>query len=449
MPKNAIKHIVAISMVFMLAVSALPAGALWIDDEGAGAETVYAARRNSRSHSYSRQRPRKSSDSSYGSYSSWAKEYINVSDKLGLIPELFEDMPLDEPVTRLEFCYISMQLYALFSQEYPDMPDGTFADCDDPEVLMAYALGIVDGYGNGEYLPDNPITRQEMFKLLNNLLSSLDIKPDVQDAFVKYVLKSFDDTHQIQSWAVSPSCVMIGADITNGVGDTKLDPNGKTSREQAIVMAFRVYNAIINGDFDNTRNFTYTPGYKGSGSSQSYGKSGDYSQKKAAAKAAYNQKYEQIFGSLSTPVYTSSEEASKHMVSVTVNVWNYNTDGVKVSTTRSVTVHKNIAETVKLIFEEIYNGPEKFPIYSIGGYAWRGGTSEHNWGVAVDINANENMMIKDGVILAGSLWKPGVNKYSIPPDGDVVAAFAKYGFAWGGNAWKSSNDYMHFSFFGE
>ena len=33
--------------------------------------------------------------------------------------------------------------------------------------------------------------------------------------------------------------------------------------------------------------------------------------------------------------------------------------------------------------------------------------------------------------------------------GDVYNAFTKYGFAWGGNAWHSKRDYMHFSYFGK
>ena len=38
--------------------------------------------------------------------------------------------------------------------------------------------------------------------------------------------------------------------------------------------------------------------------------------------------------------------------------------------------------------------------------------------------------------------------YSIPEGGDVYNAFTKYGFTWGGNAWSSKRDYMHFSYFG-
>ena len=39
--------------------------------------------------------------------------------------------------------------------------------------------------------------------------------------------------------------------------------------------------------------------------------------------------------------------------------------------------------------------------------------------------------------------------FSIPEGGDVYNAFTKYGFAWGGNAWHSKRDYMHFSYFGK
>jgi hypothetical protein len=58
------------------------------------------------------------------------------------------------------------------------------------------------------------------------------------------------------------------------------------------------------------------------------------------------------------------------------------------------------------------------------------------------------MIKSDGTVVCGSFWEPGSCPYSIAEDGDVVSAFAKYGFSWGGNAWRSSHDYMHFSYLG-
>ncbi len=138
------------------------------------------------------------------------------------------------------------------------------------------------------------------------------------------------------------------------------------------------------------------------------------------------------------------------MVTVTIDVWKIDSSGNKYPSTLSLKVNKNLEAPIKAIFAEIFSGDEKFPIKTIDGYAWRSNTrSEHRLGLAVDINPNENcMVLKDGRIVSGSYWRPGSDPYSIPANGDVVNAFKRFGFTWGGNAWRSCNDYMHFSYFG-
>jgi hypothetical protein len=146
--------------------------------------------------------------------------------------------------------------------------------------------------------------------------------------------------------------------------------------------------------------------------------------------------------------FQSSAEAAKNMTMVTIKVWDLDSSGKKVTRTKNLTVHKYIAEDVVAIFDEIYNGPEKFPIHSVSGY--RAGTSgEHSKGTAIDINPNENYEVySDGRVGTGSFWKPGQNPYSIPENGDAVKAFRAHGWGWGGTDWKSKKDYMHFSYFG-
>ena len=165
---------------------------------------------------------------------------------------------------------------------------------------------------------------------------------------------------------------------------------------------------------------------------------------------SYESRCKRIFKTTYYKDFTSSSQASAQMKTISVKVWDINSSGKKYTKTLRVTVHKNIASTVQQIFKEIYNGKEKFPIHSIGGYSWRGNSSssEHCEGLAIDINANENAMINKttGKILSGSFYKPGVNPYSIPANGDVVKAFEKYGFYWGD--WSTKADYMHFSYFG-
>ena len=159
-----------------------------------------------------------------------------------------------------------------------------------------------------------------------------------------------------------------------------------------------------------------------------------------------------IFGTSNTNKYENEAAAKANIVEVCVPVWRLNkATGEKKASKQYFLVNKALAEDVVKIFTEIYNDPSQFPIYEIGGYNWRSNanTSEHNSGLAIDINANENYQIyPDGRIGAGSYWKPYEDPHSIPEDGIVVRTFEKYGFSWGGNSWTSNKDYMHFSYLG-
>lgn len=164
----------------------------------------------------------------------------------------------------------------------------------------------------------------------------------------------------------------------------------------------------------------------------------------------YEQKARRIFGKNYYVEYKTSAAASKDMKTIQIKTWDINSKGKKYTRYHYLTVHKNIAGTVQQIFKTIYNGKEKFPIKDVGGYSWRGNNSGslHCEGVAIDINYNENAQFNGatGKPMTGELYKPGKNPYSIPPNGDVVKAFEKYGFIWGD--WFSNPDYMHFSYFG-
>lgn len=166
------------------------------------------------------------------------------------------------------------------------------------------------------------------------------------------------------------------------------------------------------------------------------------------ADESYESRYNRIFGKRKKGYYSSSSKAKKNMKTFKVKVWDINSHGKKYKRSFYLTVHKNIAPSVKQMFQEIYKSKERFPIHDIGCFSWRGknSNSEHCIGLAFDINANENYMIQGKKILAGSVWKPKKNKYSIPLKCDLVRILEKYGFSRG--LWGDRKDYMHFSYFG-
>ncbi len=155
-----------------------------------------------------------------------------------------------------------------------------------------------------------------------------------------------------------------------------------------------------------------------------------------------------LFGDSNKDCFENEKEALMHITTVTVDVWRLNeTTGEKYASTETIAVNSALADDVRGIFNLIFEGEERFPINYLSGFSWGRTTGEHSKGAAIDINYNENpYMSKDGTVIVGSHYNPGEDPYSIAPDGDVVSAFSAFGWGWGGEGWWSNAwDYMHFS----
>lgn len=166
----------------------------------------------------------------------------------------------------------------------------------------------------------------------------------------------------------------------------------------------------------------------------------------------YYQRIKRAFGSEKKKKsnFKTAKKASKQMKQIKIKVWDYEKGkkGKKVTKTKYLTVNKRLAPSIQQMFSEIYKSKEKQVIKDIGCYSYR--TGEHMYGLAIDINPNENYMI-DKVngkkkIIAGSYWKPKNDPYSIPADCEMVRIMKRYGFYRG--EWGERKDYMHFSYFG-
>lgn len=376
--------------------------------------------------------------------SDWFISELSELSAAALLPSSLNDADLTQPTTRLELCQMAAAFWQALYGSLPSGGTSPFIDVDDPAVTACYQLGLVGGYGEGIFAPNDPLTRQQMFCVVYQMMQCMGAAPQGDMA----LLSGYADGALVAEWAQLPAAALLAQGIVHG-SDGLLLPEQTLTREQTLAMLWRGWqSAAAQADW----NEIYSDASDTLDGSQADEPQPGQEQTDSAlgsADESYEEKYTRIFGSPDAAKYATEAEAKAHMVTITVPVWNFNTDHVKVQTSRTLVVHEAIADTVMAIFTEIYNGPERFPIYSVGGYSWRGdGTSEHNWGIAIDINPDENYYVYHGVPTVGSHWTPGEDPYSIPEDGDVVRAFAKYGFAWGGNAWRYTQDYMHFSYFG-
>lgn len=228
---------------------------------------------------------------------------------------------------------------------------------------------------------------------------------------------------------------MTGADNTRWKKYRVLSGNKNTS----------VTRTVSNGKCYGVRVMAYctVKGSESEGAVQEENVYGDYYGYRAES---YESRQKRVYGSLNKGEYNSSGQAQKHMTTIKVKVWDFASgmSGRKVTKTKYLTCNKAVAPTLKKVFQKIYRGKEKAPIYELGCYSWRSG--QHGQGLAVDINSNYNAMFDNGKPTVGKCWKPNKYAYSIKRNGDIEKAFAEYGFSRG--LWGSRKDYMHFSYFG-
>lgn len=116
------------------------------------------------------------------------------------------------------------------SGSFSDVADGAwYADA----VNWAAENGIVNGYEDGTFRPDAPLTREQMAAFLYNYAAYKGY-----DVSATNDLAQFSDAAQVSSWAADVVKWAVGADLLHGVGDDKLAPTGTATRaEVAAILA--------------------------------------------------------------------------------------------------------------------------------------------------------------------------------------------------------------------
>lgn len=379
--------------------------------------------------------------------SAWAQADIVAAQAAGLMPSSLERLSARGEITRAEFCGVAVNAYKTISGKAVFASGKQpFRDCDDPNVTAAYELGLISGRGDGYFDPDSSIERQDLCVMLYNILDATGVDaPEIAGAAC---IEDYPDVLQIKDYALDAVVTMVDYAVVNGISaendSTLLSPSGTATREQALIMANRFCDTFADKS-ENSADDEDSVSVPEADSSYDPWLDPDFTLPQTE-----EEKMALVYG-IGGEQYQTAEEAEANMVEIAVPVWRLQSDGSKTTGTAYLQVNRNLAPIYEAIFEEIYNGDEQFPIKDVGCYSWR--TGEHSQGTAVDINWDENMeatINADGSLTptTGSHWSPGEDPYSIPEGGDVYNAFTKYGFSWGGNAWSSKRDYMHFSYFG-
>lgn len=173
--------------------------------------------------------------------------YVDAMDQLayqGLFQGFGGDVfRPEEPVTRAQL----MQLLCRYdghgdtatgtrTNTFPDVADNAwYAAC----VEWAYANGIANGYPEGDFRPDQPVTRQEIAKILSGFLAHRGKPlPAGEDCRGK-----FRDGKQIDAWALPYLNRAVSAGLLQGDPTGAILPGQSATRAQVATILVRMQKA--------------------------------------------------------------------------------------------------------------------------------------------------------------------------------------------------------------
>ena len=168
----------------------------------------------------------------------WARTAINGLAMRGMING--RDQYTFDPnanITRAEYCQILMGAINALNAK----GESTFADVPSTAwyynaVSVASQLGIVSGYGDGNFGPNDLITRQDMALMTYKTAQIMNKSLEPVNAEI-----TFEDSHEISDYAFEAVMTLQKAGIINGMTDTTFEPHSNATRAQSAKVIFDTF----------------------------------------------------------------------------------------------------------------------------------------------------------------------------------------------------------------
>lgn len=172
----------------------------------------------------------------------WSEAAVREAMELGFVTG-FDDGAFrpDAPVTRQEATVLLAKALLVKVDS-----SGTLAFRDaanipqwaSPFVREAVSLKWVTGYGDGTFRGGERIARQELAAVIARTLGD-SVAGDAE------ALAGFADRHELAGWAARPMSLTVELGILRGTNDGLLNPQGTTTRAEAVTMMLRLLQLDI------------------------------------------------------------------------------------------------------------------------------------------------------------------------------------------------------------
>lgn len=173
----------------------------------------------------------------------WAEDSIAFCAARGIFQGVGDDcFAPNAPMNRAMFATV---LYRLAGSPavsgadgFSDIADGSwYADA----VLWGQSTGIINGYGDGLFGPDDPVTREQMCVLIVRWLDYMSYElPAVEDA------RAFNDAEQFSAWAREPIAYAQVTGLINGMPGGVFAPRNNATRAENSAVFQRMILAVLS-----------------------------------------------------------------------------------------------------------------------------------------------------------------------------------------------------------
>ncbi len=120
---------------------------------------------------------------------------------------------------------------------FNDVPDGLYYS---EAVRWAAGVGVVNGYGDGSFLPDENITREQLAAVFYRYMNYLGY-----DTSARAGINMFSDGAKVSGWAVESMRWSVAEGIVTGRADGTIDPQGNATRAEVATLVMRIVKAMV------------------------------------------------------------------------------------------------------------------------------------------------------------------------------------------------------------
>ena len=171
----------------------------------------------------------------------WAKESIEILYLAQLVRGVDENhFAPNQKLTRAEFAALLVRTLELEDDgsktaSFKDVPKGKWYS---KAIIIAHQNGIMNGYKNNMFKPNNNISREEMAVIFVRLMLAMDIAPEFSEWKQNEIVSRFSDGSQI-SWSKKSVSQIVATEVMSGRENQRFAPKAASTRAETAVIVLR------------------------------------------------------------------------------------------------------------------------------------------------------------------------------------------------------------------